>query len=314
MRKGKVRDSESALIPAPEGTTDPHVLGRFLQEFYEGREKPPRLLLPFPPDRQGKPDAQILVPRSGKSAKLIDLANRNAQALLERKGLDSLPLEELRRVLGLERPPRTIEGFDISNTGGEESVGSMVVFKDGQPDKNEYRKFKVRTVEGPNDVASLEEVISRRYRRRVEEKRPLPDLIMVDGGKGQLAAAEKALGDLGIAGVPLVSIAKREEVLFTPDHKEGIRLERTSPALKVIQAIRDEAHRFAIAFHRGRREKRSFESELDGIPGLGPKKRAALLTRYRSLEDVRAAAIEDLALLIGKKTAEALSAKLRRSL
>ena len=313
MRKGKIRDSESALIPAAEGTADAHVLGRFLRGFYENRERPPRLLLPFPIDGQRDLEAQILIPRTGKKAKLIDLANRNAQALLERKGLETLPLEELRRVLGLERPPRTIEGYDISNTGGEESVGSLVVFKDGRPDKDEYRKFKIRTVEGPNDIASLEEVIGRRYRRRVEEKRPLPDLIMVDGGKGQLAAAQKALADSGIVGVPLVSIAKREEVLFTPDHQEGIRLERTSPALKIIQSIRNEAHRFAIAFHRGRREKRSFESELDGVPGLGPKKRAALLAKYRGLEAIRATSVEELAAVIGRKPAIAVLEKLRRS-
>jgi excinuclease ABC subunit C len=312
MRKGKIRDSESALIPAPEGSADARVLGTFLFEFYENREKPPRLLLPFPVEGQSEPEAQILVPQAGKNKKLIDLANRNALALLEKRDRESQPLEELSRVLGLVRPPRTIEGFDISNTGGEESVGSMVVFKGGRPDKDEYRKFRIRTVEGPNDVASLEEVIGRRYRRRMEENRPLPDLIMVDGGKGQLAAAQKALADLGIVGIPLVSIAKREEILFTPDRKEGLRLERTSAALKLVQAIRDEAHRFAITFHRGRREKRSFESELDGIPGLGPKKKSALLSKYRSLDEIRAAKPEDLASVVGGKLARDLLAKVFR--
>jgi excinuclease ABC subunit C len=312
MRKGKIRDSESALIPAPEGSADARVLGTFLLEFYENREKPPRLLLPFPVEGQSEPEAQILVPQAGKNKKLIDLANRNALALLEKRDRESQPLEELRRVLGLARSPRTIEGFDISNTGGEESVGSMVVFKGGRPDKDEYRKFRIRTVEGPNDVASLEEVIGRRYRRRMEENRPLPDLIMVDGGKGQLAAAQKALADLGIVGIPLVSIAKREEILFTPDRKEGLRLERTSAALKLVQAIRDEAHRFAITFHRGRREKRSFESELDGLPGLGPKKKSALLSKYRSLDEIRAAKPEDLASVVGGKLARDLLAKVFR--
>jgi excinuclease ABC subunit C len=312
MRKGKIRDSESALIPAPEGSADARVLGTFLFEFYENREKPPRLLLPFPVEGQSEPEAQILVPQAGKNKKLIDLANRNALALLEKRDRESQPLEELSRVLGLARSPRTIEGFDISNTGGEESVGSMVVFKGGRPDKDEYRKFRIRTVEGPNDVASLEEVIGRRYRRRMEENRPLPDLIIVDGGKGQLAAAQKALADLGIVGIPLVSIAKREEILFTPDRKEGLRLERTSAALKLVQAIRDEAHRFAITFHRGRREKRSFESELDGIPGLGPKKKSALLSKYRSLDEIRAAKPEDLASVVGGKLARDLLAKVFR--
>ncbi|MGZ7046032.1 MAG: helix-hairpin-helix domain-containing protein, partial [Candidatus Aminicenantales bacterium] len=293
---------------------------------------PPRLLLPFPVDGQsrlerllcerkrsgaraedGRPEARIAVPRSGKRRKLIDLANRNAEALLDKKERESVPVEELGRVLGLERPPRTIEGFDISNTGGQESVGSMVVFRDGRPDKDEYRKFRIRTVEGPNDVASLEEVIGRRYRRRIEDSRPMPDLIMVDGGKGQLAAAEKALTGLGIIDVPLVSIAKREEILFTPGHREGIRLPRTAPALKLVQAIRDEAHRFAITFHRGRREKRSFASELDGIPGLGPKKKTALLTKYKSLEEIREATAEALAPVIGGKLAAVVLEKLKRA-
>jgi excinuclease ABC subunit C len=331
MRHGKIRDSVSARLSAEVGSADAEILSRFLPEFYGSRERPARLLLPFPIEGQGELEVflggvreagarqpraaggpRVTVPLSGKGSKLIDLANRNAEAFLEKRDRDLLPLEELKRVLGLASMPRTIEGFDISNTGGEESVGSMVVFRDGRPDADEYRKFKVRTVEGPNDVASLEEVIGRRYRRRVEESRPLPDLIMVDGGKGQLAAAEKALGDLGISSVPLVSIAKREEILFSPDHKEGIRLARTSPGLKLVQAIRDEAHRFAITFHRGRREKRSFASELDGIPGLGPKKKSALLSKYRSLEEIRAATAEELAHVVGKKLAHTVLEKLGR--
>jgi excinuclease ABC subunit C len=231
---------------------------------------------------------------------------------LDRAEGEPRPVDELARVLGLPSPPARIEGFDISNTGGQESVGSMVVFVAGKPDKDGYRKFKVRTVEGPNDVASLEEVIRRRYRGLLDKNLPLPDLIMVDGGKGQLAAAEKALAGLGLSRLPVVSIAKREEILFTASRREGIRLERTSPALKLIQAVRDEAHRFAIAFHRGRREKRSFESELDGIPGLGPKKKAALLTRFGGLEEVRSAPADELAALIGKKPAAALLEKLPR--
>ena len=332
MRRGKIRNSASAVLATGEETGDAAILGDFLFEFYEGRERPPRLLLPFPVDGQGRlegllserrssgarpaegqPEARIVVPRSGKRRKLIDLANRNAEALLDKKERESLPVEELGRVLGLARPLRTIEGFDISNTGGEESVGSMVVFRDGRPDKDEYRRFRIRTVEGPNDVASLEEVISRRYRRRAEENRQMPDLIMVDGGKGQLAAAEKALAGLGVSDVPVVSIAKREEILFTPGHKEGIRLPRTAPALKLVQAIRDEAHRFAITFHRGRREKRSFASELDGIPGLGPKKKTALLTKYKSLEEIREASVEALAQVIGGKLAAAVLDRLRHA-
>jgi excinuclease ABC subunit C len=333
MRRGKIRDSASVLIDPPGEAgqgSDAAVLGWFLRDFYGSRARPPRLILPFAPDdpagletslnagpttgakpvrRGGTARTRVIIPRAGKTRKLIELAGRNAEALLART-LPS-PVEDLARVLGLASPPRRIEGFDISNTGGEESVGSMVVFADGRPDKDEYRRFNIRTVEGPNDVASLEEVVRRRYGRLLEDGHPLPDLIMVDGGKGQLGAAEKALAGLNVSGVPLVAIAKREEILFTPDNREGIRLERTSPALKIIQALRDEAHRFAITAHRARREKRSFASELDGIPGLGPKKRATLLARYKSLDEIRGASEEDLAAMVGAKPARAVLDRLR---
>jgi excinuclease ABC subunit C len=332
MRHGKIRDSASTILSAGAAEKEGDLLGSFLSEFYQRHEIPRRLLLPFPTERQsdfetpleglrkasaadpgGRGRIQVIVPRAGRNRKLVDLANRNARALLEKTDKDSVPLEALKRALGLPSAPRTIEGFDISNTGGEESVGSMVVFTDGRPDKDGYRKFKIRTVSGPNDVASLEEVIRRRYGRLLEDKAPLPGLVMIDGGKGQLAAAEKALTSLGLSAVPLVSIAKREEILFTPSHREGLRLERTSPALKLIQAVRDEAHRFAIAFHRGRREKRSFASELEGVPGLGPKKRLALLAKYESLGAIRKASAAELAAVVGAKPARALFEALHRA-
>jgi len=220
----------------------------------------------------------------------------------------------LKTALGLASVPRLIEGFDISNTGGKESVGSFIVFRDGRPDKDGYRKYLIRTVEGSNDVASLEEVITRRYRRVLKEKGALPDLIMVDGGKPQLGAAEKALNVLGLGRLPLVSIAKKEEILFTPARRDGIRLDRTSAALKLIQAIRDETHRFAITFHRGRREKRSFASRLDGIPGVGPKKKTALLSRYPSLEAIRDAPRDELEKLVGAASAAAVLKRLEEEL
>ena len=306
MRKGKIRNSSARLIEARPEVPDADVLGEFLAGFYREREAPLRLLLPLPPAETtglqallGWAKVRVLVPRGGKNRKLVDMAVRNAEAYVRGQTKDFKPLEELQAVLGLSAPPRRIEGFDISNTGGQESVGSLIVFKDGRPDKDGYRKFLVRTIEGPNDVASLGEVISRRYRKAVEKKAPLPDLVMVDGGKPQLGAAVKALAGLGLSGVPLVAIAKKEEILFTREARDGIRLERTSPALKLIQAIRDETHRFAIAFHRGRREKKSFASKLDGIPGLGPKKKAALLVRYGSLEAIRSAPRGELERLVG---------------
>ncbi len=317
MRKGKIRNSAARLIEAPVSIPDPDILGEFLAVFYRDHEAPPRLLLPFPPAEKtglrsllGWAKVRVLVPRGGKNRKLVDMAFRNAEAYLRTRTKDIKPLEELKTALGLSGVPRWIEGFDISNTGGEESVGSLIVFRDGRPDKDGYRKFLIRTVEGSNDVASLEEVISRRYRRALEEKGPLPDLIVVDGGKPQLGAAQKALAGLGLSGVPLVAIAKKEEILYTPERRDGIRLEGTSPALKLIQAVRDETHRFAIVFHRGRRAKKSFASKLDGITGVGPKKKAALLSRYSGLEAIRAAPREELEKLIGAAAAAAVLKRL----
>ncbi len=310
MRRGKIRDSAARLLDAPPAAPDAEVLAGFLAGFYKDRETPPRLLVPAPPARLaglqtllGWAKVRVLVPRGGKNLKLVDMAGRNAESFLRRQTGGLGPLEELKAALDLPALPRVIEGFDISNTGGQESVGSLVVFRDGRPDKDLYRRFLVRTVEGPNDVASLAEVIGRRYRKVLDEKAPLPDLVMVDGGKPQLGAAEKALAVLGLSGLPLVSLAKKEEVLFTTAARDGIRLGRTSPALKLAQAVRDETHRFAIALHRGRRAKRSFASLLDGIPGVGPKKKTALLARYGSLEAIRKAPRAELDTLVGAASA-----------
>jgi excinuclease ABC subunit C len=320
MRKGKIRNSAGRLVDVPAAATDAEVLGGFLAEFYRDRETPPRLLLPSAPARTsglqallGLAKIRILVPRGGRNRKLVDMAGRNAEAFLRKQAGEARPLEALRDVLGLAVLPRRIEGFDISNTGGAESVGSLVVFRDGRPDKDAYRKFLIRTVEGSNDVASLAEVVTRRYRKLLDEGTPLPDLVMVDGGKPQLGAAEKALANLGLPHLPLVAIAKREEILFTPARRDGLRLDRTSPALKLVQAVRDETHRFAIAFHRGRREKKSFASVLDGIPGLGPKKKSALLARYGGLAGIRTAPREELDALVGPKTAAKVIERLDRA-
>jgi excinuclease ABC subunit C len=321
MRKGKIRNSAAEAITGATGLSDAEILGDFLAGFYKDRELPPRLLLPATPARAtglqallGWAKVRVLVPRGGKNRKLVDLAARNAEAFLRKQARDAEPLDALKGALGLHAVPHLIEGFDISNTGGEESVGSLIVFREGQPDKDHYRKFLIRTVEGSNDVASLAEVITRRYKKVLDEGEPLPDLVMVDGGKPQLGAAEKALAALGLGTLPLVAIAKKEEILFTPASRDGIRLERTSPALKLIQAVRDETHRFAIAFHRGRREKKSFASLLDGIPGLGPKRKAVLLTKFQNLEEVSAADVSDLAALIGDAAAAKVLARLKAEL
>jgi excinuclease ABC subunit C len=321
MRKGKIRDSAGRTVGRPSSVPDADVLGEFLAGFYRDRELPPRLLLPARPAQTtglqallGWAKVRVLVPRGGKNRKLVDLAGRNAEAYLRKQASEMMPIQELKTALALPALPRTIEGFDISNTGGEESVGSLVVFRDGRPDKDSYRKFLIRTVEGSNDAASLGEVITRRYRKVLDERTPLPDLVMVDGGKPQLGAAGKALAALGLGHVPLVAIAKKEEILFTPGSREGIRLDRTSGALKLVQAVRDETHRFAITFHRGRREKKSFSSLLDGIPGVGPKKKSALLARYGSLEAIRTAPRAELDKLVGSAAAARILDRLESDL
>jgi len=310
MRHGKIRDSEAQTVDVPADVPDAELLGDFLAGFYRDRDLPPRLLLPVKPAQTtglqtllGWAKVKVLVARAGRNGKLVELAGRNAESYLRRQSGDLVPLEELKTALRLPSLPRTIEGFDISNTGGEESVGSLVVFRDGRPDKDSYRKFLIRTVEGSNDVASMEEVLTRRYRKVLDEGATLPDLIMVDGGKPQLGAAEKALAALGLSQVPLLAIAKREEILYTPALREGVKLDRTSAALKLVQAVRDETHRFAITFHRGRREKRSFESLLDGIAGLGPKKKAVLLAKYGSIDAIRSAPRAELDALVGTAAA-----------
>jgi excinuclease ABC subunit C len=271
MRRGKVRDAEEIVLREPEDVSVESALARLLNSFYgESDELPDKVLLShgvasLPSlagaiSRRKGSRIRVSVPQRGRDRRLVEMAVRNAERLLNKARPESPALDDLAAILNLDRPPGRIEGLDISNTGGEEAVGSVVVFERGEPSRSEYRKYKVKSVSGPNDVASLREVVGRRYARAIREGRRLPDLILVDGGKGQLHAAQTELVKLGLAGLPVVSLAKREEVVFTPSEKEGLRLDRTAPALKLLQHIRDEAHRFAIAFHRQRRKKKSFAS------------------------------------------------------
>jgi len=324
MRNGKVIDSAEFFFEAEEDASDQEILYRCLKDFYQSRKDiPEKIILPISlpgKDKIAKSlsahrHKKIIItsPLKGKKRQLVDMAVSNAQILIRKKTEVLSPQEEARQVFGLFSIPHRIEGYDISNTGGDESVGSLVVFVDGIPQKNDYRKYKIRSVEGPNDVASLQEVIRRRYTRVLREKGSLPDLILVDGGKGQLNAARAVLNELGLSQLPVVSLAKKEEIIFTPSRKDGIRLERTSPALKLFQHIRDEAHRFAISFHRLRRKKKSFESRLDGIQGIGKKRKAALLAKYSNLEEIKRASMEELAELTGRKAARSLLDNLKGS-
>jgi excinuclease ABC subunit C len=255
---------------------------------------------------------EIAVPLRGEKRSLVDLAGQNAKQsyiqrfrVLEpsRKAIQ----EALADVLLLPELPQRIECFDISHIQGAETVASLVVWEDGKMNKQAYRKFKIKTVTGVDDFASMREVITRRYRRLQDEKQPMPSLLLVDGGLGQLHAAAEALESLGLTTQPLASIAKREEVIYLyGSEEEPVVLDRHSPVLHLVQLIRDESHRFAVGYHRQRRAMRDRDSELLTIPGVGAQTRQRLLTHFGSLRDVQQATAESLAAVVPRKTAETI--------
>ncbi len=257
---------------------------------------------------------EIAVPQRGEKRSLVDLAAQNAKQSYDQRFRVLQPSrkaiqEALQDALMLENPPSTIECFDISHIQGAETVASMVVWEDGEMKKSAYRKFKIKSVEGVDDFASMREVITRRYRRVVEEKLKAPSLILIDGGLGQLHAAAGALESLGLTTQPLASIAKREEIIYLYGQEDDpVVLDRRSPVLHLIQRIRDESHRFAITYHRKRREMRDRNSELLGIPGVGARTRQRLLEHFGSLRSVSAASLESLSAVVPPKTAEQIHA------
>ena len=257
---------------------------------------------------------EIAVPVRGEKRSLVDLAGQNAKQSYDQRFRVLQPSqkairEALQDVLMLPELPRRIECFDISHIQGAETVASMVVWEDGAMKKSDYRKFQIKGVEGVDDFASMREVIGRRYRRVVEEKRQMPSLILVDGGLGQLHAAAEALEELGLTTQPLASIAKREEIIYLyGQENEPVVLERRSPVLHLIQRVRDESHRFAIAYHRKRREMRDRDSELLTIPGVGARTRTRLLEHFGSLRSVQQADLEALTAVVPRKTAETIYA------
>ena len=254
---------------------------------------------------------RILVPQRGHKRQLVQLVERNAQIAFQtrfrllKSEKDKL-LEELQRELDLPELPHRIEAFDVSNIQGAEPVASLVVSEGGVMKKSQYRKFKVNTVQGPDDFLALYEVVYRRYHRLLEEGGSLPDLILIDGGKGQLHSAYQALSKLGVEGAPLASIAKREEIIYVQGRDEPVELSRSSPVLHLIQQIRDEAHRFAVTYHRKRRSLRDFDSELDQIPGVGANRKKLLLRSFGSLERIRSASVEELSPIVGTKLARTI--------
>jgi excinuclease ABC subunit C len=296
---------EEIILSSP--IEDAEALEALLTERRSKRASPS----PFPPPqgggnrREGGAETRnravrIVVPERGEKVRLMELARANAEkALVELRPEERVPAgnRELAEILGLPAVPRLIEGVDISNTQGTNAVGSIVVFRDDRPTKQQYRLFKIRTVTGSNDFAMMEEVLARRVRGLLEKSRPLPDLVLVDGGKGQLSSAVKAYGQFDTE-IPILGLAKRTDTLYYDDGRE-ITIPVTSPALKLLKRIRDESHRFAITFHRKLRGKKMVESELDEISGLGPVRKKALIQHFGSLDKVRLANVEDIAKVKG---------------
>ena len=303
---------------------DADLLHAALAQFYEMRVPPGEINLPADIEdceameewlsaRAGR-RVKILVPQRGDKRSLVELATRNAELAYRTRFNETTAahfdaLETLRSVIGLPSIPRRIDCFDISTIQGSETVASMVVCEDGRMKKSEYKKFRVKGV-GPrplnDDFAAMREVVQRRYRKTLEEGGPFPDLILIDGGRGQLSAAYDALEQIGLGNLVAVGIAKREEVLFTRERPEPIVLPEHDPALLLIQRIRDEGHRFAVTFHRKARSMRDLRSQLDEVPGIGPRRRKALLTTFGSLAGVRRATREELESVVGARAASAV--------
>jgi len=257
-------------------------------------------------------EVNIEIPESGDKAKLVSLVRTNAQFWLDELELtkmkrgDMIPhsIEALQRDLRLSSPPRRIECFDISNIQETDTVASLVVFVDGKPRKSEYRKFKIRSVEGQNDFASMQEVVKRRYERILRENEEFPDLIMIDGGKGQLSSAVEVLNTLGLKNLPILGLAKKLEEVFLPDESEPVQLPRTSSGLRLMQQVRDEAHRFAVTYHRVVRSKRILHTQLDLIKGVGKKRAKELLEAFGSVQGVKFATEEQIAEIAGTNAAK----------
>src|SRR5688572_18281023 len=339
VRSGRVIERIAPETEAPvAGAREGDVLAAAIQQFYEERAVPPEVHVPAEPDERDALTAwlsersggtvRLAVPQRGEKRGLVELANRNAALAYQNRFNQAIAaeydaLETLRAVLALPAIPRRIECFDISTIQGSETVASMVVCEDGRMQRGEYRKYRIRggagraeeaaRAEGAgsvvnNDFAAMEEVVGRRYRKVLEQGGPFPDLILIDGGKGQLSAAYTALQHLGLANLVAVGLAKKEELLYTRDREEPVALASNDPALLLLLRIRDEAHRFANTFHRRARTLRDLRSELDDIPGVGPRRRRVLLTTFGSLAGIRRATREELSSAVGSKLADTVLA------
>jgi excinuclease ABC subunit C len=310
VRNGKLMGQEYFMLEGAEEKESSEIMGSFLQQLYEQSPQIPDELLvnsdysygQLLEDRLRQKKNKIVKiqrPSRGEKKRLIEMAERNAKQNLKKveirekykKKRTVEAVKQLADDIGLEVEPHQIEGFDISNIQGTDPVASLVVFKGGSASKKDYRRFKIKTVEGPDDFAMMKEVLERRYSRLLREGKDMPDLVLVDGGKGQLNAAYEVLCGLGLDDLAIIGLAKREEEVFLPGQKEPVIIPKRSPALHLLQRVRDEAHRFAVNYHRKLRSRRLTHSLLDKIPGVGPKRRQALLKHFGSLGEIKKANI-----------------------
>lgn len=330
VRRGRVTGRKGFIVDKVEDLETPQLVSRFLERLYIDNQVPKQVLVPVEPDEGPLIEewlgefrgagVKIRVPKRGERRALLQTVTENAKVAFARHRLKrssdfnarSRQLRELQKAIGMEEAPLRIECFDISNTGPTEAVGSMVVFEDGLPKKSDYRRFKIKWTSGPDDVGMMGEVIKRRFSRvaagrnddSMNDKKSRrfaypPNLVVIDGGKGQLNRAVEVLDELGIDDITVVSLAKRMEEVFLPDRADPIVIPRTSEALFLLQQVRDEAHRFAVTYHRLRRTKRMTQSALDGIPGLGEARRRALLKKFGSVKKIREASLDEIASVKG---------------
>jgi excinuclease ABC subunit C len=311
VRKGRLLGRESFFFERVSGWTDGEILSAFVRQFYvRDVAPPPEIVLSealpeteltgewLAQRRGGR--VELVAPQRGRKRDLVAMAEENAALalqshLLARGNRQQVVLEDLRRSLSLPGLPHRIEAFDISTIQGHETVASMVVWQDGDMKRDDYKRYKIRTVVGTDDFASMQEVLTRRYGKALETDGALPDLILLDGGRGQLNAGIKALEALGLDYVPIASLAKRAEEVYVPERLQPLVLDMGSPALQALQKIRDEAHRFAITYHKKLRQRRAIASVLDQIPGVGPTLRTSLLKTLGSARGVRQASVAELA-------------------
>jgi excinuclease ABC subunit C len=323
IRNSSILGREQFILKGTADESDSMVMSSFVEQYYSvSTNIPGTIITEFPVENeqvikdylreQRNAAVTLSVPTKGARKSLIKIVKENAEKGLVQMRIKNthLPsqikpaLEELKEILKLDKIPRRIEGYDISNTQGHQSVGSMVVFEDGKPANKKYRKYKIRTVEGPNDFASLMEVLTRRLTHVGEDFATTPDIILIDGGKGQLNSVMEAVHKLGDFNITFISLAKQHEEIFIPGEEESLKLPESSLARQLLQRVRDESHRYAIGFHRSLRDKNTFVSLLDVVPGIGPKKKQALMKSFGSVDNIRQASVEELAEVVGNSSAQ----------